>query len=147
VGEKTAVKLINEFGSCEELLAHTADQLKGKMREKVENAKEDIKMSKFLATIRTDVPIDLNLDELKMTEPDEKQLSEIFAQLEFKRLAEKFLHKAENAKKNTPKQPSLFEEIPTDRPVAAENSILASLKTTSHEYQLIDNQARCGSTL
>ena len=139
VGEKTAVKLINEFGSCEELLAH-ADQLKGKMREKVENAKEDIKMSKFLATIRTDVPIDLNLDELKMTEPDEKQLSEIFTQLEFKRLAEKFLHKEENTKKNTPKQPSLFEEIPTDMPVAAENSILASLKTTSHEYQLIDNK-------
>jgi len=139
VGEKTAVKLINEFGSCEELLAH-ADQLKGKMREKVENAKEDIKMSKFLATIRTDVPIELNLDELKMSEPDEKQLSEIFAQLEFKRLAEKFLHKAENTKKSTPKQPSLFEEIPTNMPVAAENSILASLKTTSHEYQLIDNK-------
>ena len=139
VGEKTAVKLINEFGSCEELLAH-ADQLKGKMREKVENAKEDIKMSKFLATIRTDVPIDLNLDELKMSEPDEKQLSEIFAQLEFKRLAEKFLHKAENTKKSTPKQPSLFEENPTNMPVAAENSILASLKTTSHEYQLIDNK-------
>ena len=139
VGEKTAVKLINEFGSCEELLAH-ADQLKGKMREKVENAKEDIKMSKFLATIRTDVPIDLNLDELKMSEPDEKQLSEIFAQLEFKRLAEKFLHKAENTKKSTPKQPSLFEEIPTDMTVAAENSILASLKTIPHEYQLIDNK-------
>ena len=139
VGEKTAVKLINEFGSCEELLAH-ADQLKGKMREKVENAKEDIKMSKFLATIRTDVPIDLNLDELKMTEPDEKQLSEIFTQLEFKRLADKFLHKAENTKKSTPKQPSLFEEIPTDMTVAAENSILASLKTIPHEYQLIDNK-------
>ncbi|WP_262280486.1 DNA polymerase I [Hallella absiana] len=139
VGEKTAVKLINEFGSCEELLAH-ADQLKGKMREKVENAKDDIKMSKFLATIRTDVPIELNLDELKMTEPDEKQLSEIFAQLEFKRLAEKFLHKTENAKKNAPKQPSLFDEIPTDGQAVAENSILASLKTTSHEYQLIDNK-------
>lgn len=139
VGEKTAVKLINEFGSCEELLTH-ADRLKGKMREKVENAKDDIKMSKFLATIRTDVPIELNLDELKMTEPDEKQLSEIFAQLEFKRLAEKFLHKAENAKKNAPKQPSLFDEIPTDGSVAAENSILASLKTTPHEYQLIDNK-------
>lgn len=139
VGEKTAVKLINEFGSCEELLAH-ADRLKEKMREKVENAKDDIKMSKFLATIRTDVPIELNLDELKMTDPDEKQLSEIFAQLEFKRLAEKFLHKAENAKKSAPKQPSLFDEIPTDGPVAAENSILASLKTTPHEYQLIDNK-------
>lgn len=139
VGEKTAVKLINEFGSCEELLAH-ADQLKGKMREKVENAKDDIKMSKFLATIRTDVPIELNLDELKMTEPDEKQLSELFAQLEFKRLAEKFLHKAENTKNNAPKQPSLFDEIPTDGQAVAENSILASLKTTPHEYQLIDNK-------
>lgn len=139
VGEKTAVKLINEFGSCEELLAH-ADQLKGKMREKVENAKDDIKMSKFLATIRTDVPIELNLDELKMTEPDEKQLSELFAQLEFKRLAEKFLRKAENTKNNAPKQPSLFDEIPTDGQAVAENSILASLKTTSHEYQLIDNK-------
>ncbi len=139
VGEKTAVKLINEFGSCEELLAH-ADQLKGKMREKVENAKDDIKMSKFLATIRTDVPIELNLDELKMTEPDEKQLSELFAQLEFKRLAEKFLRKAENTKNNAPKQPSLFDEIPTDGQAVAENSILTSLKTTSHEYQLIDNK-------
>ena len=139
VGEKTAVKLINEFGSCEELLAH-ADQLKGKMREKVENAKDDIKMSKFLATIRTDVPIELNLDELKMTEPDEKQLRELFAQLEFKRLAEKFLLKAENTKNNAPKQPSLFEEIPADGQAVAENSILASLKTTSHEYQLVDNK-------
>ena len=139
VGEKTAVKLINEFGSCEELLAH-ADQLKGKMREKVENAKDDIKMSKFLATIRTDVPIELNLDELKMTEPDEKQLRELFAQLEFKRLAEKFLRKAENTKNNAPKQPSLFDEIPTNGQAVAENSILASLKTTSHEYQLIDNK-------
>lgn len=139
VGEKTAVKLINEFGSCEELLAH-ADQLKGKMREKVENAKDDIKMSKFLATIRTDVPIELNLDELKMTEPDEKQLRELFAQLEFKRLAEKFLRKAENTKNNAPKQPSLFDEIPTNGQAVAENSILASLKTTHHEYQLIDNK-------
>lgn len=139
VGEKTAVKLINEFGSCEELLAH-ADQLKGKMREKVENAKDDIKMSKFLATIRTDVPIELNLDELKMTEPDEKQLRELFAQLEFKRLAEKFLRRAENTKNNAPKQPSLFDEIPTNGQAVAENSILASLKTTYHEYQLIDNK-------
>ena len=66
VGEKTAVKLIHEFGTCENLIENS-DQLKGKMREKVENAVGDIKMSKFLATIRTDVPIELNLDELKMT--------------------------------------------------------------------------------
>lgn len=139
VGEKTAAKLINEFGSCEELLAHT-DRLKGKMREKVEKAKDDIKMSKFLATIRTDVPIDLNLDELKMTEPDEKKLSELFTQLEFRRLAEKFLHKGATTQKNEPKQPSLFDEIPTKGQDVAENSILASLKTIDHKYQIIDNK-------
>ena len=82
VGEKTAVKLINEFGSTESLILH-ADQLKGKMREKVENAVEDIKISKFLATIRTDVPMELHLDELKLQSPDEEKLSEIFAELEF----------------------------------------------------------------
>ena len=139
VGEKTAAKLINEFGSCEELLAHT-DRLKGKMREKVEKAKDDIKMSKFLATIRTDVPIDLNLDELKMTEPDEKKLSELFTQLEFRRLAEKFLHKGATTQKKEPKQPSLFDEIPTKGQDVAENSILASLKTIDHKYQLVDNK-------
>lgn len=139
VGEKTAAKLINEFGSCEELLAHT-DRLKGKMREKVEKAKDDIKMSKFLATIRTDVPIDLNLDELKMTEPDEKKLSELFTQLEFRRLAEKFLHKGATTQKKEPKQPSLFDEIPTKGQDIAENSILASLKTIDHQYQLVDNK-------
>ena len=69
VGEKTAAKLINQFGSIDNLLAHT-DEIKGKLREKVENAKEDIKMSKFLATIRTDVPIQLDLDKLKVSEPD-----------------------------------------------------------------------------
>ena len=97
-------------------------------------------MSKFLATIRTDVPIDLNLDELKMTEPDEKKLSELFTQLEFRRLAEKFLHKEATTQKNEPKQPSLFDEIPTKGQDVAENSILASLKTIDHKYQLVDNK-------
>ena len=91
VGEKTAVKLINEFGSIDELISHT-DKLKGKMREKVEGAIEDIKMSKFLATIRTDVPVELNLDELQLQAPDEQKLSEIFAELEFKSLANKILN-------------------------------------------------------
>ena len=77
VGEKTAAKLINEFGSTEELIAHT-DRLKGKMREKVEGAVDDIKLAKYLATIRTDVPIDLDLDALKVVAPDEPKLREIF---------------------------------------------------------------------
>ncbi|MBO7570252.1 MAG: DNA polymerase I [Bacteroidaceae bacterium] len=85
VGEKTAVKLINEFGSIENLLSHT-DQLKGAMKKKVEEHVEDIKMSKFLATIRTDVPITLDLESLKRDSIDEDALKEIFERLEFRTL-------------------------------------------------------------
>src|SRR3712207_9420334 len=92
VGEKTAAKLINEFGSVEEILAHS-DKLKGKMREQVEAAVEDIKMSKFLATIRTEVPLNVTLEDLKITEQDKDKLAEIFAELEFKRLTNKILNK------------------------------------------------------
>ena len=139
VGEKTAVKLINEFGSTESLILH-ADQLKGKMREKVENAVEDIKMSKFLATIRTDVPMELHLDELKLQSPDEEKLSEIFAELEFKTLANKILNKAEQKPKSINPQLDLFAVNPTDGQVSAENTSFESIKTLKHDYKLIDNQ-------
>ena len=139
VGEKTAVKLINEFGSTESLILH-ADQLKGKMREKVENAVEDIKMSKFLATIRTDVPMELHLDELKLQSPDEEKLSEIFAELEFKTLANKILNKAEQKPKSINPQLDLFAVNPTDGQVSAENTSFESIKTVKHDYKLIDNQ-------
>lgn len=93
VGEKTAVKLINEFESVENLIANT-DKLKGKQKEKVEGAIEDIKISKFLATIRTDVPIQLTIEDLKVKEPDQDKLEEIFAELEFKSFSNRILKKA-----------------------------------------------------
>lgn len=139
VGEKTAVKLINEFGSTESLILH-ADQLKGKMREKVENAVEDIKMSKFLATIRTDVPMELHLDELKLQSPDEEKLGEIFAELEFKTLANKILNKAEQKPKSINPQLDLFAVNLTDGQVSSENTSFESIKTIKHDYKLIDNQ-------
>ena len=139
VGEKTAVKLINEFGSTESLILH-ADQLKGKMREKVENAVEDIKMSKFLATIRTDVPMELNLDELKLQSPDEEKLGEIFAELEFKTLANKILNKAEQKPKSINQRLDLFAVNPPDGQVISENTSFESIKTVEHDYKLIDNQ-------
>ena len=83
VGEKTAVKLINEFGSIENLLANT-EQLKGAMKKKVEEHVEDIKMSKFLAAIRTDVPITLDLESLRREPMDEMALKDIFERLEFR---------------------------------------------------------------
>ena len=139
IGEKTAVKLINEFGSTESLILHV-DQLKGKMREKVENAVEDIKMSKFLATIRTDVPMELHLDELKLQSPDEEKLGEIFAELEFKTLANKILNKAEQKPKSINPQLDLFAVNPTDGQVSSENTSFESIKTVKHDYKLIDNQ-------
>ncbi len=139
VGEKTAVKLINQFGNIDNMLNHT-DELKGKMREKVENAVDDIRMSKFLATIRTDVPIELNLDELAVTSPDEKKLTELFTELEFKTLANKFLKKDKPVQKEVKTQLDLFQEFAPDSSEAPKNASFESHKTVSHKYELIDNE-------
>ena len=89
VGEKTAVKLIQEFGSIEGLLSRSSE-VKGKLREKVEQSADQIKLSKTLATIRTDVPVNVTMDEMLITEGEEKKVREIFEELEFKTLANKF---------------------------------------------------------
>ena len=139
VGPKTAAKLIAEFGSIDNMLANSS-KIKGKLREKVEGAVDDIRMSKFLATIRTDVPIDLNLDELKVEEPDFTQLAEIFTELEFKSLLDKFIKKPQPQPKVANMQLDLFAENPTNDAVNAEFSSFESLKTTPHEYKLIDTE-------
>lgn len=139
VGEKTAVKLINQFGNTEGLISHT-DQLKGKMREKVEGAIDDIKMAKYLATIRTDVPIALNLEEMRVTPPNEQKLRALFDELEFKRMTERFLNKPEIKQKTANTQLDLFAANPTNGADEQKKSLYSSLKTTSHKYQLIDNK-------
>lgn len=140
VGEKTAVKLINQFGSVDNLLQHT-NQLKGKMREKVEGAIDDIKMSYFLATIKTDVPLEnLTLDSLKIEKPDEEKLDEIFTELEFKTLKNKFLNKPTEKKKTVNQQLDLFAEIPDDGTDVSKNGNFESLKTTVHDYKLIETE-------
>ena len=139
VGPKTAAKLIAEFGSIDNMLANSS-KIKGKLREKVESAVDDIRMSKFLATIRTDVPIDLNLDELKVEEPDFTQLAEIFTELEFKSLLDKFIKKPQQQPKVANMQLDLFAENPTNDAVSAEFSSFESLKTTPHEYKLIETE-------
>lgn len=139
VGEKTAAKLINEFGSIDNMLEHTYE-IKGKLREKVENAIEDIKMSRFLATIRTDVPIQLDLDELKVEQPDETKLRALFEELEFKTLINKFLNKSETSPKKDNNQLDLFAENATNESDEPKNAKFESIKTTQHEYKLIDNE-------
>ena len=139
VGEKTAAKLINQFGSIDNMLQHT-DEIKGKLREKVENAVEDIKMSKFLATIRTDVPMQLDLDELKVEQLDETKLRAIFEDLEFKTLINKFLNKGESKPKTDNNQLDLFAENTTNESDEPKNAKFESIKTTQHEYKLVENE-------
>ena len=139
VGPKTAAKLIGEFGSIDNMLDNSS-KIKGKLREKVEAAVDDIRMSKFLATIRTDVPIELDLDSLKVEEPDTARLAEIFTELEFKSLLDKFVKKPQQQQKVVNQQLDLFAENPTDYAVNAEFSSFESLKTTPHDYKLIETE-------
>ena len=140
VGEKTAIKLITEFGSIDGLLAST-ERLKGAIKKKVEDNRRQIEFSKFLATIKTDVPIALDLDALRIAEPDEARLTQIFEELEFKSLANKVLKKPENKQKTDNGQLDFFAEFTPEGAGDAEFSSFETISTTAHDYQLIDTEA------
>lgn len=139
VGEKTAAKLINEFGSVDNLLANT-QALKGKLKEKVESAIEDIRMSKFLATIKTDVPIEITLEELTLGNINEKELTRIFGELEFKTLLNKFLNKSENRPKVRQTTPDLFGFFPSEGSNDEKKSPQKSINQVAHNYNLADTK-------
>ena len=165
VGEKTAQKLISEFGSIENLLANT-DQLKGALKTKVETNHELITFSKFLATIKIDVPIELNMDELVREEIDESALRQIFEELEFRTLIDRVLKKEntreENKKakrlasspslfpeepslfsdNNTPIQGNLFAEFAPEGTDVSKNSNLETFKSLGCDYQLVDSKEK-----
>ncbi len=102
VGEKTAIKLVQEFGSIENLLEHT-DQLKGALKTKVENNVEQIKFSKLLATIKTDVPIEWDEDALRREPADLEALRKVFNELEFRTFTARLIDQGEaNVGVNTP---------------------------------------------
>ena len=139
VGEKTAVKLINEFGSIEKLIERSSE-IKGKLREKVEEHVDDIKMSYFLATIKTDVPIELDMESLKLVEPNEDELGRLLLELEMKSFADRVLKKSQKPQKVVNQQLDLFAEFTTDGQETSENSSFETLKTTPHNYKLVENQ-------
>ena len=169
VGEKTAQKLIREFGSIENLLEHT-DQLKGAIKTKVETNKEQIAFSKFLATIKTDVPIELDIEALKVEEPNLSELKHLFDDLEFRSLYDRVLARLgspkevgtqdmfagtlfatnsptpsiqnEGATKKEPIQGDLFAINPTNSPDFPENSNLRALNQLEVDYQLIDTEEK-----
>lgn len=139
VGEKTAVKLINEFGSIDTLL-HSTDKLKGALKKKVEENVEQIKMSRYLATIKIDVPIELDLDSLQVVEPNNEELQKLFEELEFKTFADRILKKDKQEPKKQNLQLDLFSDFPTEGKEEAEFSSFESLKTTPHDYKLVENE-------
>lgn len=141
VGEKTAAKLIKQFGSVEQLLSRTGE-LKGAVKKNVEAAVEDIRMSKFLATIRTDVPIELDMEKLKVTTPDETSLRKIFSELEFRTLSDKFLNKQAKQEKNASQQQDLFGFSTDENTNEEKKSPKSQLNSVKHEYQLVEDEGK-----
>ena len=139
VGEKTASKLISDFGSVDALI-HRSSEIKGKLREKIEEHVEDIKMSYFLATIKTDVPVELDMESLKLVDPNEEQLAKMLQDLEMRSFADRVLKKSQKPQKTVNAQLDLFAEFPSDGTERSENSSFETLKTTPHDYKLIDNE-------
>lgn len=139
VGEKTAVKLINQFGSIDNLLENT-DQLKGAMKKKVEENIEQIKFSKFLVTIKTDVPIQLDLDALRTTDANKDALRPIYENLEFRMFLKKMDGDVTEKQNNVNSWGALFDAQPS---VVQEEEKGISFKTINdvpHSYKLIENE-------
>ena len=139
VGEKTAVKLINEFGSIDNLIARSSE-IKGKLREKVEEHIEDIKMSHFLATIKTDVPIELDMESLKVVDPNEDELRKLLQELEMKSFADRVLKKSQKPQIPANGQLDLFAEFPVSTVEMSENTSFETLETVTHNYKLVENE-------
>ena len=137
VGEKTAKTLLADFGNVETLIEN-AGQLKGALKKKIEENVEKIRFSKFLVTIRTDVPIDFDAERFKVKEADKEHLQKIYERLEFRSFIKK-MQDADKVLKSTPQQRSLFDVFPTE---VQEEEIHANLRgfvAGSVNYQLIDN--------
>ena len=139
VGEKTAQKIISEFGSIENLLNST-EQLKGALKKKVEENKELISLSRVLATIRKDVPITLDMENLKIAKPNEEELRKLFEELEFSKLLNKVLGVKPKSVEKGPIQGDLFGGFAADVQEEKTESKQTTLSDITHKYILVDNQ-------
>ncbi len=151
VGEKTATKLLKEYGSIEKLLEHT-DELKGALQKKIVENQEQIKFSRFLATIKTDVPVEFDEEAMVMEKSDEDALITLFTELEFRGHLKKLQGIAETLAPTRKKakdsmQPSLFgddeSDIEADKEVIDEsiNNTFNTIQTTEHQYHILENEA------
>ncbi len=142
VGPKTAHQLLKDFGSIENILENTF-QLKGALKSRIEENKEQIIFSKFLATIKTDVPIDFNENDFLRKDIDAEKLEAIFEELEFRTLINRVIKKeSKNSFNKQPIQATLFSDYPTNDTEEIKYSNLQELKDVDHKYYLIDNEEK-----
>lgn len=139
VGEKTAVKLINQFGSIDNLLENT-DQLKGAMKKKVEENIEQIKFSKFLVTIKTDVPIQLDLDALRTTDANKDALRPIYENLEFRMFLKKMDGDVTEKPNNVNSWGALFDAQPSVMQEEEKEISFKTINDVPHSYKLIETE-------
>lgn len=139
VGEKTAVKLINQFGSIDNLLENT-DQLKGAMKKKVEENIEQIKFSKFLVTIKTDIPIQLDLDALRTTDANKDALRPIYENLEFRMFLKKMDGDVTEKQNNVNSWGALFDAQPSVMQEEEKEISFKTINDVPHSYKLIETE-------
>ena len=144
VGPKTAARLIAEFDSIDGLLAHTA-QLKGALRQKVEDNAEQIRFSRYLATIRTDVPLTPDFEAMRLGRPDAEQLRAIFDELEFRTLLERVLKNHGLVQSAPTVMPDLFSTAPADGGQEEKQTSLSTLADVPHNYHLIETESDASS--
>ena len=138
VGPKTATTLLQQFGSCEDIIAHSSE-LKGAVRKKIEEHVDEIKLSKVLTTIKTDVPLQYDFEQFKIEEPDKEALRQIFTELEFRSFLTK-LDGPQKSSKSAPVELSLFGSESTEDKGNDSERLFSRLENLSYEYKLVDNE-------
>lgn len=138
VGPKTATTLLQQFGSCEDIIAHSSE-LKGAVRKKIEEHVDEIKLSKVLTTIKTDVPLQYDFEQFKIEEPDKEALRQIFTELEFRSFLTK-LNGPQKSSKSAPVELSLFGSESTEDKGDDSERLFSRLENLSYEYKLVDNE-------
>lgn len=138
VGPKTATTLLQQFGSCEDIIAHSSE-LKGAVRKKIEEHVDEIKLSKVLTTIKTDVPLQYDFEQFKIEEPDKEALRQIFTELEFRSFLTK-LDGSQKSSKSAPVELSLFGSESTEDKGDDSERLFSRLENLSYKYKLIENE-------
>jgi DNA polymerase-1 len=145
IGEKTAAKLLYEFGSIENILSNT-HKLKGSIKNKIQNNVEQIRFSKFLATIITDVPLTFHVENCTVKKPNKEKLIEIYTELEFRNFINKLTNEKKTPASKASIQTSLFAQFEIEEENTASTDVekpsMNNLTSTPHSYYIADSEEK-----